>query len=296
MIRSGETHLFGKWWLLSLLTCCLLCGSIAGETIRRIPGSVSPGDVFQYRWGDSPKDSSGQFLWTYEAGGWQEIEDLRNVVIPGDQHYTWLRFELKPLGVEDPAFIINSVSQVLEAYIDGEMVYRSGEMNAHWLNRYEYQRWHSIPYDKYPEATHIVLRVFSDDPSHIGCRDTAILMSESGYMKAIFRRDVEQTVLGKMFGFFGIMALFVGFSRRGKTRSATLSFAAFVLFVGMFLMGMTELKQVFFDFPLLWYEVTLFGFYLFPPALYAFIDLTFGSGYKNILRRIWQFHLLLSIC
>ncbi len=286
----------GSWWLLSLLACCFMFGSVAGDTIRRLPGSVNPGDMFQYRWGDSPKDSSGQFTWTYLEDGWLETDDLRELPAPGNRNFMWLRFELKPLGVEDPAFIINSVSQVLEAYIEGKMVYRSGEMKADWLNRYEYQRWHSIPYDKYPDAKHIVIRVFSDDPSYLGCRDTAILMSESGYLKAIFARDVEQTVLGKMFGFFGLMAVFVGFSRRGRTRYATLSFAAFVLFVGMFLMGMTELKQVFLDAPLLWYEVALFGFYLFPPALYAFIDLTFGGGYKNILRRIWQFHLILSIC
>ena len=111
-----------------------LASAVAQPPVEDARDYVAP---WQYRWGDSPRDAAGKLTYAEApltsdgADGWQS---LPQTVTPRPfgregQRFLWLRTRLDGPDVNDPTLQIELLNQLVEAYLDGELVYRFGDFD-----------------------------------------------------------------------------------------------------------------------------------------------------------------------
>jgi signal transduction histidine kinase len=72
-----------------------------------------------------------------------------------------------------------------------------------------------------------------------------------------------------------------------------MSFGTFALFGGLAYLSRTYALTWIVHAPVFWYFAMFISYLMFPAALVAFAEQIIGPGYKNFIRRLWQFHLVL---
>ncbi|MCB1170838.1 MAG: hypothetical protein KDK25_10905, partial [Leptospiraceae bacterium] len=178
---------------LILLFVSSACGpDLPTETEQILPGDgVRLESTWEYRWGDSPRAESGDFLWLKEVGpdanlpsppqqdrkpdsenddpgkqgsvGWSHLPFPAQP--PGRQGNTfiWQRVQIPEGQWRDPALYIYSVDTIFEAYADGKQIYRYGNLD---VERPAFEGWpfHLIALPRNIEGKYLYLRVYSDYP------------------------------------------------------------------------------------------------------------------------------------
>ncbi|MFC1717401.1 ATP-binding protein [Candidatus Poribacteria bacterium] len=110
--------------------------------------------------------------------------------------------------------------------------------------------------------------------------------------------EIDELILGFLFIFIGLFSVSILIGRRQREAYHLLSFGVFAICVGVFeVSGYLFFYPIFgFDIPRrLIYFTSFMGIHLFPVGLYSFLEQTIGAGYKSIIRRLWQMHLVYSV-
>ncbi len=272
------------------------------STSQDSPVKEIPQSHWYYRWGDSPMDDQGMPLWVYEdisSPEWKHIEGGSYLLGNRQKHhFLWLRIQLPEGHWKYPALLLPAVSQNFEVYQNHQRIYQFGELKPSNSNKYWIVRWHFIPLESTEAKTKnntLFLRIYSAT-QHIGIEgDEVWLGPQAEVIKVAIKLDIENFVLGSFFTFAGLFSVFVYFRRRKQKFYFILSFAAFVTCIGINGLSGSFIRQLFIETNAAWYYLVAISWLLFPVALYILIEQLLGSGYKKLIRRIWQVHVLFAI-
>lgn len=245
--------------------------------------------------GDSPRDGEGRFLWLLkESDGppWRRFDLPGQPVDRGENNRIWQRIVLPEGSRKNPVLYLESVDTSFQAFLDREPIYRFGDPQAGEKAEFPGWRWHiiSLPPD-YAGRTFTV-RVFSDYPD-IGVYGDIMLGSQSSILLSILDRDFAQMLTGLIIVIIGLCSAVIFLYDR-KTL-LYIYFALFFLTVGLIYIQDTRLKQLLLDRPRFWFYLAMVARLFLPLFLLRLFEDLFGSGWKKIIRRLWQFHILYCI-
>ena len=261
-----------------------------------------PQSQWYYRWGDSPLDAQGMPLWVYEgnipgsewlpmAGGSQLFSSWQ------ENHFLWLMIRVPDGRWKHPALLLPPVSQNLEVYQNHQRVYRHGEFKPANSNRYWIIRSHLVPLENIEAETGsntLFLRIYSDS-KHIGMTGNRIwLGSVASLIMTISRLNIESFILGPLLSFIGLFSIFIYFRRRRQKLRLVLSFGAFAICIGIGNLLANPIIQLSDEAAFVKYCLAATSSLLWPVGLYIFVEQVLGRGYKSLVRRIWQFHILFA--
>ena len=273
---------------------------------------------WQYRWGDSPLNEAGTPIWSDEdalSDKWKPIAYKKGVMNPPDRHgkkELWLRVKLPEGNWRDSHIFINFVRFACEVYLGGQRIYRSKGMNEQRDRDSIVPHWHIIPIEFNFQNEMLFFRIYSDDPHIIGIEQVSI-GSQSDFIKKLMANEIQLIVLGFLFIAIGLgpLLLFIGrhsvsiakfvlersegAALRSKLREEKIrvGFGFFAISVGMATMANAEsLLQLFFGLPWFLFSTFVIFSFLAPVGMCMYFEQIFGAGYKSIIRRLWQIHLI----
>lgn len=252
-----------------------------------------------WRFGDSPLDSQGVPVWTYEDIGsdeWQSVTEQPDILSNRSGNYMWIKIDL-PIGHwVQPMLYIPPVSRNLEVYHNRHRIYRFGEFRPTNRGKYWILRSHLVPLaasEINDTVKTVFLRIYSDS-KYIDIQGNEMwLCSSKRLIWTYFIYRLDGFVVGPLLLLAGLLSLFVYFRRRKQGHYILLSFSGFVICTGMGQINtLTQLSDVAAG---LRYLITSAAVLMWPIALYIFIEQIIGRGYKSLIRRIWQFHIALAV-
>lgn len=239
---------------------------------------------WQYRWGDSPREASGAWLWSLPEfdEGWQDLPSAGTPPGRGDSRFLWLRTRLTGPDVQDPALQIEIIDQLCEAFLDGQPVYRFGQLDGQgpWARRFLGYPVHYIPLGRALLARDyrggvFTLRVYSEH-LNIGLFGQQRIGTRAVLATDLFRRDISLLVVGVLLLTVGLFSLALFVNQRQDL--AYLSYGGFSFFVGLY--ALCRMKSGFWvdEHPLLFFHLELLAFYSCIPCLIFFLGQVLGPG------------------
>lgn len=280
--------------LFVLTNLALLSGSLLAETK---PLHLSKG--WAYRWGDSPVDTGGAFVWMQadDTTKWQQLDNLQALAVTGKHQYIWYRIKLPNAEITNPALFIPMILTAFEVYQDGAQIYRHGPFAPNNQAKADYLKGEIIPLPIDFQGKILFIRVYSPKPQFIGIYEYPngiFLGRESEIIKTVIVQNIDSILLGFLFITVGLFAIFVFFRRYRERPYYVVSFGSAVFFIGMYLVMFDRATQMVMDNPMLGYYLGFVAFVSFPIGLYSFQEQILAPA--KLIRRIWQLHLFLAIC
>jgi len=271
-------------------------------TIQNSPVVEIPYSDWYYRWGKSPVDDNGMPLWIYEdtsSAGWQPMTDYtRPSADQQEGYFLWLMIQVPAGHWRHPTLFLPPVSQDLEVYHRHRLIYRSGELKPSNSSKYWIIRPYLIPLESMimgTESNILFLRIYSDS-RNVGINSKKLwLGGQMDIIRMTVKLSVSSFILGFLFCFAGLFSIFVYFRRRKEKPYFALSFGAFAICIGINHMAGSLISHLIIKEYVVWYYLVTIGFLTWPIGLYVFIEQILGRGYKSLIRRLWQIHILYAV-
>lgn len=288
---------------LSIFIVVLLTVTLYGQMAASHSPILELVEEWQYHWGDLPKNAEGDITWDQETNNaldWYPLT-LPNK-LPGRNHnnYVWQKIRLPEGAWRDPAIFITGVLTFFEVYLEGKLIYRAeniGEQriqtheNNYFLNtgRVVGTPWHVIQLQPGFQGKTLYLRIYSN-VYMIGVRGKVLLGSRADIYERVIEDDLSKAIIGIVCIFLGLAALILFVFNRSQY--GFLSYGWFAFWIGIYILCRTNSKQFFTQNYIVWFYLREYSLLFMPVGLIAFVEQTFGKGYKSIIRYLWQGHIL----
>lgn len=255
--------------------------SVAAGPAEPKPPRLSPVELAQdytgawsYKWGDSPRDENGVFLWL-QAAAFTPLETPGPPRPPGrsGQQFLWLRTQLTGPEVHDATLYLEIVDQLFEAYLDGQLIHRYGDLDGarHFLG----YPVHFVPLGEDYRGRTLTLRIHSEH-INIGVSGRLRIGSKARLLTEALQQDVGKIFVGCVLCAIGLFVLVLFFTERREW--AHLHYAVFALTVGMWVLCQMRVRTLLLPYPLAWLHVEIFSLYTTLGALTLFLSRALGRG------------------
>ena len=289
------------FWVAAVFIALLSSAHAEGE--RGLPrrtqvvGTAQYDGRWQYRWGDSPRDAHGALMWAQDPGdsGWHELQSLGTPPGRNGQRFLWMRTRLSGPAVYDPTLELDIVDQIFDAYLDGQLVMRFGQLDGDdaRARRFAGYPMHLISLDDprwglgdYRGHT-LTLRIYSAH-INIGVFGRPRVGTRAELIRDAVRADVGQLIAGVVLAIFGLAALVLFLVQRSER--GYLTYGGFSLFTGVWILCQLKTRMLVWASPLWWTHIELFSLYTNVMCLIFFLARTFGDGPLGLMPRLaWLF-------
>lgn len=276
-------HLF-----LTLITLFVFAEILPGKDQSILPLDHS----WQYRFGESSIDEDDNLIWLnndFDSAGWINIKKLDE--IPRDEagRTLWLRTILPDSNITNPAVFIENVMQVVQVYVEGELVYEYGNFDPNDETIPLGYTVHLVPLPKDFQNKTLTLRIYSSIKS-LGFYQFPVLGSFFNITKGMLTKSMDKLVLTLISLICGVF-LFLSFPFT-KQRKLFLGLSITLLSVGLWTGSNIQLLQLIFPYPYLFYvfdNISVFSFAIGP---FYILEQIIDDKYKKIVSRLWQANVL----
>ena len=144
--------------------------------------------------------------------------------------------------------------------------------------------WHLVQIPVETREHDVALRVRSDY-SLIGVQGHAVLAERAAHLRWALWKDADRLVLGTLTLFMALLAL--TFVRSREDRRLVLAFAAFAACSGIYVVRYSHIKDLLYDAPLFWFDVTMISFAFLGWTLLGFVLALFPRA-PPAIRWLWR--------
>lgn len=288
MPRTPPFRWFVVW--IGVLACLLVSSPRRASAVEAASAIVEYTGAWTYRFGDSPRGPEGKLVWAQkdDVPGFSPLAELGSPPGRDGQRFLWLRTRLVGhVDALDTVLHLRGVDQIVEAWLDGELVYRFGSFEGPNALRFEGYKPHDIPLGPGFEGKTLALRVHSDHVN-IGPFGRPLLGSRAAIAVAQIRNDLPVLGMGILLCAIGLLVLVLYASER-RNRSL-LAYGLFASSLGVYLPGSAPIRQLLVDAPLAWLHVELASLYLMPIGFIVYFEHVFGPGRVRVLRGLRFLH------
>lgn len=210
--------------------------------------------------------------WQYrlsDEGGWQGY--LPNTPVPALQagHEVWLRVQVLPDAPSADTLLFATKGQAVEIFLGDREIYRDGEFAPQkpWGHGH---KWHLVTLPDFAQPSYLMLHIYADSPRELGVFGRITLDDFSGQAQRIFLTDLLYIITLPVVVLLGMLVLmYVLNSRRHKRMNMYI--LALLALMALWTVSLTNVKQLFFNYPVFWDFVAGFGCYLLPLAANAIV-------------------------
>ncbi len=287
------------------------------------PYLFTPAD-WSYIWGASPEDPAAPdgLLYAHtrrEVDAWNPAPDPFIIQKEAGDRDLWLRIRVphNPEGWKDAAIHFSNFGGLMVLYYNDRRIYARGNMETRK--------------DDYLALHHTLYRLGAIEPAGAGqgpgdaghvpagagqghnyfvmhylsnaAVEIEVNLSEGGVwfgerfdlLIQMLRKDIALLILGVLFLIAGLVALSAYLRRRTGDARLYAGFSLFAISSGVTTFITTDLMQLLWPQPQIFWDWTgMLSFILLPVGILLFYEQVFGSGWRNIVRRLWQYHLVLG--
>ena len=254
---------------------------------------------WQFRWGDSPFDKSNIPQWTIDDtanGEWQALDYKRGVQEPPiwpNEQKLWLRVQLPDKQWRDPHVFIGNTHHGLEFYLQGRRIFSSGNLNGAPRINLVVPSWRMVPLGSDYHGSTLFIRIHNDDQSPLFLGQIFV-GSKSGFITRVMKEDFHLLILGILFVTVGFVPLLIFIRKRQE--KVYFAFALFSISFGFWsIADAIKLVTVLTDFIGPAFNVLFVFPYFTPVGLCLYFEQIFGVGYRSIILRLRQIHLVYAI-
>ncbi|MDY7015846.1 MAG: ATP-binding protein, partial [Cyanobacteriota bacterium] len=245
---------------------------------------------WQYRWGDSPVDANGIPKWTQreKRRNWQPLTLPRKLATPPNQQFLWLRVPLPQGNWRSPNLYFRGIPYLIEAYLGDRLIYTENQLNDLGQLIYQENPWSIVPLPADFSEKTLFLRIYAGDSPilNLGMFERPLLGSQGILTRKLILEDLDRVGLGSFFVLCGAIPLVISFLKPDKL--IYFSFGLFSLLVGIYTLTDVRLILLLFHYPSSIKFLNRVAFQFSPVAIVLFFEQIFGTGYKGIVRRLWQ--------
>lgn len=274
---------------MAILTVVCASGCARGQpTVTRSTSPPQEIVSWRYRFGDSPRDASGTPTWVSESSSGPEWKTLALPGFPPKEaraghHFLWMRARLPKYHLRDPALRIDPVLTHLEVWLDGARVRGPPDLDQAQPPAVGIP-WHLLQLPVDGAEHQIALRIRSDY-ALIGIQGHVVVAERADHLRWVLSRDAGRLILGSLMGLMALFAL--AFARRRQDRRLSLSFAAFAICTGVYVVRYSHIKDLLYDAPLVWFDTTMISFALLGWTLLGFVVALFPRA-PSVVRWLWR--------
>ena len=283
-----------------LLLGFFLLGCSPAPVDSHPPQPLSYASTWEYRWGDSPRGPQGERLWAQPARGaasdptqWKETTSPFER-LPGrnGSEFLWLRTKLKGAPLRDGVLYVRPVDRLMEAYLDGELIYQFGDMQQEPPYRFIGFRPHFIPLPAQYQGKVLALRVYSE-LSNIGPSGQVWLAERAEVVKQLFLNELERLFVGGLLALIGLAAISLYLLR--KEERVYLMYGCFAVSIGVYSTSQIQVQTFLIDWPLFWPHLELAALFLAMIFLCSYLEHMFGRGPFGLVRALRIAHTIFAI-
>lgn len=263
--------------------------------LRELARLEYPG-LWEYNFGDSPRDSLGRLAWSRAESPSKDWKPLgRFEMPPGRQgrRWLWLRSEVPPSSFKDPVLHIQHLDQEFQVYVEGKLVYEWGDF-SHDQPRFLGYRGHIVRLPPGCAGQRLTLRIYSEHVN-IGPAGPMRFGEHGDILVLLFKTDLPRLIVGGLMFLLATMGFVLYSSRREEKVFLTYGFLA--LSGGIYILSQAQVRLFLFDYPLVLTHIELWSLQITTLALCHFVEAMFGSGPLRVLyylRQLQWIYLVLS--
>ena len=251
--------------------------------------------VWEYQFGDSPVDSDGTLRWAWpekNGTGWRESGPFAALPGRNGNNFLWVRTRLFGPPARDPVLFLYGVDQIFQAYLDGRLIYQSGDFSSPQAMRFVGYKGHLVPLPLDYQNRHLSLRIHSNY-RNIGPFGTPRLGERADLIADLFREDLQRLFVAGLMVMVGLASLALFAVRREEL--AYLMYGGFTLCLGIYLITQLQIRSLIFNNPLIWVYIELFSLYALATFLPAYIEQILGRGPLGTVRLLRIIHIVYII-
>ncbi|EGJ31155.1 MULTISPECIES: ATP-binding protein [Moorena] len=211
------------------------------------------------------------------------------------QNNVWLGVRLPDGKWQSPTLYLGAVPNILEAYLDQQLIYTRLSPNSLPPANGEGYQWPIVPLDSNFSGKSLFINVYvgGDKSIYIGFFDRIVIGSKFNVIRCLFKDEIS-TVLGCIFIliglWFSLTCLF-----RSQDKRLILAFGLLAIAGGVYNISQSTIIPLLFKDSMNW-EYTRYTAFCFLPILTLIgFEQIFGSGYFSIIQRLWQIHIIYSV-
>jgi signal transduction histidine kinase len=205
----------------------------------------------------------------------------------------WLRVPLPERTWSNPTVFLPRVYLNLEVYLESELIYSFGELKPSHSNRYSAFVPHRVFLPDDYQGKFLFLRIFTGLSQINGIEGIVLMGSRERLLLYIIKQNISQVFVGIFCIFIGLFSVLLYLDPSIRGAFAPVIFGFFSFSIGVTFLALSYPVLFVVQAPEFWCWALFLAFFIFPPALIAFVDQVIGSGYKSFIRRLWQFHLVI---
>lgn len=245
---------------------------------------------WEYRWGDSPLDSTGVPEWVAgdEPEQWHAIGFPSNPPDRQNREHVWYRVNLPEGQWREPVLYIYSADLIVQVWLDGQRIYQYGEFDEDGRGRFAGWPWHSIPLPEGFQGEDIYFRIFSDY-TDIGLWGEVAVMESSELTFYVLKNSLKALFIA---GFSILIALFsIIFALLQTRKKSFASLALFALSSAVLLVAESQARQLIWNAPLAWDYLAAGSYFMLPVAMALMLEQWFEDQRPWLINLVWKIHL-----
>ena len=250
---------------------------------------------WEARWGDSPFDTDGIPVWTYQDRQhpeWTPVSRIIALPPPNAEKFLWLRVRLPEEYWSEPTLFLPRAYLHFQVYLENRLLYRYGDMKPDHANRFDSFVSHRVFLPPDYQGQTLFIRLFTSLPKINGIEGTVFLGARESLLPHLIQYGLGDFTIGVFCIIVGFFVLLTCLDRKNRKPYAAISFGLFAVFGGLAYLARAYALTWIVHAPVFWYFTVFTAYFIFPAALVAFAEQIIGPGYKKLIRRLWQFHLI----
>lgn len=271
---------------------------IFATTLSCLPSNVLAKDVplddgWEYAWGDSPFNADGVPLWTQQdnLADWQTIAFPANPPARGERQTVWFRITLPQDTFRDPVFYVSSIDLLAEVYLNGDLIYKHGQLDSNGVGTFAGWPWHMITLPEDFAGQTLYFRVYSDYIS-IGFWGERKLTERVDALKQIIEESLQGFIVAGVTIFIALMAAI--FAMLKGQRRQFLNVCLFSLAAAGLVLGDIPAMKLIWDQPLLWNYIGAYAYFLLPIPMFMLLAEWLSDAGLEVrhFQWLWRAHLV----
>lgn len=251
------------------------------------PSVVEIREGWEYSWGQASLIEKGQWQkWNLELGHLEKKKDYK---------YLWLRLKLPEGDWDNPIIYLDGIlANSLEVYLERVPIYHSEEVDSALGN--QELRKIIIPLAENWAGKDLFLRLEVGSNQFVGLYGTTLLGLNKSILQKIIRTELDYLILGFFFLILTLVILLATlFVKEARYKKALFALLFFAFCTGIWNIAEYDNIDLVIFYSPLWVYLCALGVLLAPAAGLYFYEQIFGAGPKQIIRRLWQFHLFYAL-
>jgi len=184
----------------------------------------------------------------------------------------------------------------VEVFLDEKPIYASGAALPWATVGRSVNRLHWIPLPSGSGGRALQLVFYASQAERLPPAEPILLYASQSQLVERLTNDAwYKQAFGFLFLFVGMYSLVAHFVRRQYGLSFSPWFALLTITLGLSQLFAGNLLFMIYDGSEWFYQVGLLAMLLFPIGLWRFVEISFGPGWKKLIRRCWQLQILVVV-